>query len=147
VTRLVPEGGTVGAAGWKYWTGAEVEDPATALDLPSLLADLLRRRGRVENAGDLFMHPGHGLRCTVDAAEVARLEFANAQAARAVPRLLHGLREGMTGFEALEAAHLPGLALSCHPTFATGARAFQKMSNPTGETLRRGSPASFNVAP
>ena len=147
VARLVPEGGTIGAAGWKYWTGEEVEDPATALDLPSVLADLLRRRGRVENAGDLFMHPGHGLRCRVDAAEVARLEFANAQAARAVRRLMAGLREGMTDFEAVEEARLPGLPLSCHVTFATGARAFQGMSSPTGETLRRGSPASFNVAP
>lgn len=147
VARFVPEGASIGAAGWKYWEAGEVEDPATALDLPSVLADLLRRRGRVENAGDLFMHPGHGLRCTVDAAEVARLEFAGAHAARAARRLLAGLREGMTDLEAMEGARLPGLPLSCHATFATGARAFQGMSSPTGEILRRGSPASFNVAP
>jgi hypothetical protein len=93
------------------------------------------------------MHPGHGLRSTVDAAEIARLEFANAMAARALRRMAFGLREGMTDFEAVEAARLPGLPLSCHVTFATGSRAFQGMSSPTGETLRRGSPVSFNIAP
>ena len=147
VRRFVPEGGTIGAAGWKYWTAEEVEEPALALDLPAVIADLLRGRARVENAGEMFMHPDHGLRCTVDAAEIARLEFANAHAARAVRRLLAGLREGMTDFEAVEGTGLSGLPLSCHVTFATGARAFQGMSSPTGEVLRRGSPASFNVAP
>lgn len=147
VRRFVPAGGTIGAAGWKYWTAEEVEEPAAALDLPAVLADLLRERGRVENAGDLFMHPGHGLRCTADAPEVARLEFANAHAARAVRRLMASLREGMSDFEAVEGARLPGLPLSCHVTFATGARAFQGMSSPTGERLVRGVPASFNIAP
>lgn len=147
IGRFVPEGGRIGAAGWKYWEEGEVEDPATALDLPALLADLLRERGRVENAGEMFMHPGHGLRCAVDAAGIARLEFANAAAARAVRRLMAGLREGMTDLEAVEAARLPGLPLSCHVTFATGGRAFQGMSSPMGERLVRGSPASFNVAP
>ena len=147
VERFVPFGDRIGAAGWKYWGPEEVDNPATALDLPSVLADLLRTRGRVENAGEMFMHPGHGLRCTVDAAEIARLEFANALAAQAVRRMLSVLREGMTDFEAVEAARLPGLPLSCHVTFATGARAFQGMSSPTGERLVRGSPASFNFAP
>ncbi|EYD74553.1 hypothetical protein Rumeso_03849 [Rubellimicrobium mesophilum DSM 19309] len=147
IERFVPMGGRIGAAGWKYWGPEEVDNPATALDLPSVLADLLRTRGRVENAGEMFMHPGHGLRCTVDAAEIARLEFANAVAARAVRRMAFALREGMTDFEAVEEARLPGLPLSCHVTFATGARAHQGMSSPTGEVLRRGSPASFNVAP
>lgn len=147
VRAFVPEGGTLGAAGWKYWGEGEVEEPETALDLPSALADLLRERGRVVNAGRLFMDPGEGLRSTVDAAEAARLEWANAQAAGAVRRLAFSLREGMRDWEAAEAARLPGLPLSCHVTLATGARAFQGMSSPTGEVLRRGSPISFNVAP
>lgn len=147
VRRLVPEGGTVGAAGWKYWEAGEVADPETALDIPALLADLLRERCRVVNAGEMFMHPGHGLRSTVDAAEVARLEFAHGAASRAVRAVLFGLREGMTDFEALAAARLGALPLACHPTFATGARAAQGLTSPSGETIRRGAPLSFNIAP
>ncbi len=147
VRRFVREGDRIGAAGWKYWTEAEVDDPDAALDIPAVLADLLRARGPVVNAGEMFMHPGHGLRSTVDAGEIARLEFANHHAAHGVRRVMFGLREGMADFEAAVAAGLNGLPLSCHMTFATGARAFQGLSSPSGEVLRRGSPISFNVAP
>jgi Xaa-Pro aminopeptidase len=138
--------GTIGAAGWKYFGADEVEDPETTLDLPDFLAAPLRRIAqRVVNATDLLMHPGHGLRTLVDAAEIARLEFANAMAARALTRMVRALREGMTDFEAVEAAQVGGLPLGCHLTFATGARAGQGLSGPTGQVIRRGSPLSFNI--
>lgn len=145
IARFVPRG-AVGAVGWKYFGEADTDAPGSALALPAFLVDLLRGQGAVTDATDLLMHPGHGLRCIVDAAEVARREFAQAMAARAVTRMIHALREGMTDFEAVEAARIGGLPLSCHATFATGSRAFQGMSSPTGEVLRRGSPASLNVA-
>ncbi|MCF1707630.1 aminopeptidase P family N-terminal domain-containing protein [Tabrizicola sp. J26] len=142
----VPAGGRVGAAGWKYFEAGEVDDPATTLDLPSFLADPLRRiAGEVVNATDLFMHPGYGLRATVDASEIARLEFANHMAAAALRRMVFAFHDGMTDFAAFEAAGIGGLPLGCHATFATGGRAAQGLSGPTGERLRRGSPISFNV--
>jgi Xaa-Pro aminopeptidase len=146
----IPADARVGVAGWKYWGADEVADPARALEVPALLADLLRARAgaeRVENATDLLMHPAHGLRATVDPDEIAAMEHANAVASRAVRNLLFALREGMTDFEAVAAAGLDGAPLSCHVTFATGARAFQGLSSPTGQRLTRGSPLSFNVAP
>jgi Xaa-Pro aminopeptidase len=91
------------------------------------------------------MHPGHGLRCTVDAGEIARLEYANQMAARALRRMVFAFAEGMTDFAAFEAASVGGLPLGCHATFATGARATQGLSGPTGQVLRRGSPISFNI--
>jgi Xaa-Pro aminopeptidase len=143
---LVPAGGLVGAAGWKYFGPDELDLPETALDLPAFLADPLRAlAGRVVNATDLFMHPHHGLRCTVDADEIARLEFANQMAARALTRLIFALREGETDFMAYQAAHVGGLPLGCHATFATGDRATQGLSGPTGQVLRRGSQISFNI--
>ncbi|MEY3308247.1 MAG: hypothetical protein RLZZ413_2285 [Pseudomonadota bacterium] len=142
----VPAGERVGAAGWKYFGADEVDDPDTALDLPAFIADPLRARaGSVVNATDLFMHPGHGLRCTVDAGEIARLEFANQMAASALRRMVFAFAEGMTDFAAFEAAAVGGLPLGCHATFATGARAAQGLSGPTGQVLRRGSPISFNI--
>jgi Xaa-Pro aminopeptidase len=146
LAQEVPAGARVGAAGWKYFGADEVDDPATALDLPVFIADPLRARaGAVVTATDLFMHPGHGLRCTVDAGEIARLEFANQMAARALRRMVFAFAEGMTDFAAFEAASVGGLPLGCHATFATGARAAQGLSGPTGQVLRRGSPISFNI--
>lgn len=146
LAEVVPTGAQVGAAGWKYFGADEMDDPDTALDLPAFLADPLRKiAARVVNAGDLFMHPGYGLRCTVDAAEIARLEFANQMAAHALIRMVLAFREGMSDFEAVETARLGGLPLGCHPTFATGARAAQGLSGPTGQRLQRGNPISFNI--
>ncbi|MES2666343.1 MAG: hypothetical protein V4712_09610 [Pseudomonadota bacterium] len=136
----------VGAVGWKWFGADEVDDPATALDVPAFLADPLRRfAARVENATDLMMHPGHGLRARVDAAGIARLEFANHMAAAALKRMVFALREGMTDFAAFEAARVGGLPLGCHPTFAVGARADQGLSGPTGQHLALGSQISFNI--
>jgi Xaa-Pro aminopeptidase len=146
LAEWIPAGARVGAAGWKWFGPDEVSDPATALDVPAFLADPLRARaGRVENATPLFQSPATGLRATVTAAEIARLEFANHMAAGALRRMVFAFREGMSDFEALEAARLGGLPLGCHPTFATGARAGQGLSGPTGQRLTLGQPISFNI--
>ena len=144
--EIVPQGAQAGAVGWKWFGTDEVDDPATALDIPAFLADPLRAiAGRVENATALMMHPGHGLRARVDAAEIARLEFANHMAATALKRMVFAFREGMSDFAAFEAARIGGLPLGCHLTFATGGRADQGLSGPTGEILQLGSAISFNV--
>jgi hypothetical protein len=138
---------TAGAAGWKWFGPEEADDPDTTLDLPDFVAGPLRRvAGRVVNATDLLMHPGHGLRARVDADEIARLEFSNHMAAHAVRRMVFAFREGITDFDAVAAAGLGGLPLSCHVTFATGGRAAFGLSGPTGQVLRAGSPISFNIA-
>jgi hypothetical protein len=91
------------------------------------------------------MHPGHGLRARVTPAEIARLEFANDMAARALRRMVAAFRDGLTDFDAVQAAGIGGLPLGCHATFACGDRAHQGMSGPTGQVLRTGSPISFNI--
>lgn len=134
----------VGAVGWKWFGPDEVDDPATALDLPAFLADPLRRlAAKVENATDLMMHPAHGLRARVDAAEIARLEFANHMAAAALKRMVFAFREGMTDFQAVEAARTGGLPMGCHTTFAVGDA--PGLCGPAGRHLTLGLPASFNI--
>jgi len=146
LAEALPAQANIGAIGWKWFGPDEVDDPATALDIPAFLADPLRAlSARVENATDLMMHPGHGLRARVDATEIARLEFSNHMAAAALRRMVFALREGMSDFAAFEAARAGGLPLGCHPTFATGARAFQGLSGPTGEHLILGTPIGFNI--
>lgn len=144
LAAIVPRG-TVGAVGWKWFGPDEVEAPSLALDIPAFVADPLRRlAARVENATPLMMHPAHGLRARVDAAEIARLEFANHMAAAALRRMVFAFREGMTDFAAVEAAQVGGLPLGCHTTFAVGA-GVQGLAGPTGRRLERGAPASFNI--
>lgn len=147
LAEWLPRGAKLGAVGWKWFEPHEVEDPATALEIPAFLADPLRAiAGRVENATALMMHPAHGLRARVDAAEIARLEFSNHMAAAAMRRMAFGFREGMRDFEAFAQAGVGGLPLACHATFATGTRAAQGLSGPTGEILRKGQPISFNIS-
>ena len=135
---------TVGAVGWKWFGADEVDDPATALDIPAFLADPLRKlAARVENATDLMMHPGHGLRCRVDVAQIARLEFANHMAAAALRRMVFSFREGMNDFQAVEAARIGGLPLGCHPTFAIGDA--PGLCGPSGKHLKAGEPMGFNI--
>ena len=58
------------------------------LDLPAFVTDAIAfvAGAAPRNATALMMDPGHGLRSVVDAAEIARLEFANHMAAtRAAP--------------------------------------------------------------
>ncbi len=146
--EVVPAGSIVGAVGWKWYGADELapgQDPALALDIPAFLADPLRQRaGRVENATALFMHPGHGLRARVTADDITRLEFSNHMAAAALKRMVFSFREGMTDFAAVEAARVGGLPLGCHSTFAMGGT--PGLSGPVGDRIRRGVPASFNVA-
>jgi len=134
----------VGAIGWKWYSPDEVDDPDTALDIPAFLADPLRRlAARVENATALMMHPTHGLRARVDASEIARLEFANHMATAALKRMVFAFREGMTDFQAFEAARIGGLPLGCHLTFAVGDA--PGLSGPSGRHLALGLPVSFNI--
>lgn len=143
--RAVPPGHRIGVAGWKYWTADEVGDPDHALDVPAVIADILRDIGSdVVNATALFMHPGDGLRSVVTVDEIARFEAANHMASSAMRRITFALREGMTDFEAVEAGRIGGLPLGCHVTFATGDRPFG-LSGPTGATVERGRTLSYNV--
>ncbi|RYI28569.1 MAG: hypothetical protein EON48_05870 [Acetobacteraceae bacterium] len=90
------------------------------------------------------MHPGFGLRAQIGVDDIARLEFSNYMAASALKRMVFAFREGMTDFAAIERARVGGLPLSCHSTFAMGAT--PGLSGPTGDRIRLGVPASFNVA-
>ena len=145
-TQIAPTD-IVGTVGWKYYGPTEVDSPADAIELPSLITDLLRAQAQsVSNATDMFMHPGHGLRSTVTATEIARLEFSNHMAAAAVRRIAFGLREGMSDFEAYARAQVGGLPLNCHSTFATGDMELMGLSGPTGQIITKGRQISFNVA-
>jgi Xaa-Pro aminopeptidase len=141
-------GDRVGVAGWKYFGPAEADDSVHALEVPSILADGLRKlvgTANVENATDLFMHPVHGFRARVTVDEIAAFEFSNSLASAAVKRMLFALRPGMTDLEVYAAGQVAGLPLGCHNTMSIGGNRHLGLGGPTGETVVTGDPMSFNV--
>lgn len=145
----INETATVGCVGWKYFSETEHPNAAYAIDLPAYLVDTLRELAgpvHVTNATALFMNPQDGLRALCSAEEIAYFEYTNVLASEGVSRMLHGLREGMTDFEAVQLMRLNGVPLACHVTFATGANRTLGLSGPTGEIIRRGEPLSTNLA-
>lgn len=131
----------VGCAGWKC------HGDARRMDLPAYIVDDLRAAagGAVEDATDLLMHAGYGLRAACSAAEIALFEESNWKASEAMRRVFFAAREGMTDFEMLSHAAYDGTPLSCHMTLKTGPHR-TSLASPSGARLARGYPWSANVA-
>ena len=139
----------IGCVGWKYFDESEQPNAAYAIDLPAYLVDTLRALAgptNVTNATALFMNPRDGLRARCSAEEIAYFEYTNVLASEGMSRMLHGLREGMSDFEAVHLLGINGVPLACHVTFATGSRRALGLSGPTGEIIRRGEPLSTNLS-
>jgi hypothetical protein len=93
----------VGVVGWKYFTQEDFNNPGSAIEIPSCLADALReivRPNGVLNANNLFMHPESGLRALNGVDQTAEFEFAAAIASQGVREMLDQIRPGITEFEA-----------------------------------------------
>lgn len=139
----VKRGGRVGVAGWKYYTGVEVDDPEETLEIPSYIADTLRRvagRGNVFNANALLLHPVEGLRAVNDVDQLARFEYAGTFTSQALRNVLFGVHPGMTEHEAVQLMGLNGLPLSCHLMLSAGPRASMGLPSPSSRVIQRGEP-------
>ncbi len=137
----VKRGNKVGVAGWKYYTGVEVDDPEQTLEIPSYIADALRRvagRGNVTNANTLLIHPTEGVRAVNDVDQLARFEYAGTYTSQALRDVLFGVRPGMTEFEAVRLMRLNGLPLSCHLMLSAGPRASMGLPSPSSRVIERG---------
>jgi hypothetical protein len=139
----VKRGGKVGVAGWKYYTVVEVDDPGATLEIPSYIADALRRmagRGNVTNANALLLHPAEGIRAVNDVDQLARFEYVGTYTSQALRKVLFGLTPGMTEHEAVQLMKLNGLPLSCHLMLSAGPRASMGLPSPSSRVIERGDP-------
>jgi hypothetical protein len=139
----VKRGGKVGVAGWKYYTGVEVDDPEVTLEIPSYIADTVRKmagRGNVTNANALLLHPIEGIRAINDVDQLARFEYIGTQTSQALRDVLFGLHSGMTEYEAVRLMRLNGLPLSCHLMLSAGPRAAMGLPSPSSRVIERGDP-------
>ncbi|MDG1996914.1 MAG: hypothetical protein P8J14_10500 [Emcibacteraceae bacterium] len=136
----------IGCVGWKYLS--ENEDPLgkQAIDIPSFITDNARKIvgfENVENATDLFMHPGYGFRTVVSVDEIAIFEHSNVKASEAVKRIIFGLEDGIIDHDAAKLMQWDGDPLGCHPTFASGT--LPGLCGPQGRAINKGEPLSFNI--
>jgi hypothetical protein len=145
----ITRGSSVGCVGWKYFSTAEHSLGSRAIDLPAYLADTLRELAAPENvvnATDILMDPDHGLRTFCSPAEIASFEYTSTLASEGMRRIIFGLRDGMSDYEAVRLAGYNGEPLSCHMTFATEQNRHGGLASPAGACIRRGDFISMNVA-
>ncbi len=138
----VGRGTTVGCAGWKFFTGPNIADPRTAMEIPSFIVDALRivvgDPEKVVNANSIFMSAEDGLRLINSANQIARFEYASAYTSTSVHRALLSLREGIAEKEVARQYDSGGLTLSCHPMVSFGDKARRGLSSPSDRVANRG---------
>ena len=113
-------------------------------DLPAYLLDDLRDLvgggGAVENATDVFIDPGDGLRVINEPEQIAVLEWASCHTSSGMRSLLAGLRPGMTERDAVALLGWNGWPLSCHLMLTAGPRARHGLLSPGDRPIERGDP-------
>lgn len=133
-------GTRVAVVGWKTFADKSLTD------IPSYIADSIRNltAGEIENATDLFIDPGFGLRVINEIEQLVMFEYAASATSSGVRRLLFGLHPGMTEQEAVCLLEWNGMPLSCHLMLTAGPRAALGLLSPSDRPIERGDP--FTVA-
>jgi Xaa-Pro aminopeptidase len=138
----IEAGSRVGVIGWKsFGERSRIEIPAYIIDD---LRELTGPSGLVENANDLLIEPGDGLRATAEIEQLAALEYASCRTSDGIRHLFRGLRTGMTEREAVALLGWNGMPLSCHLMLTAGPRARFGLLSPGDRAIERGDP--FTVA-
>jgi Xaa-Pro aminopeptidase len=135
-------GSRLGIVGWKPYADR------TMLDVPSFLADALRRQvgtgGLVENANDLLIDTADGLRVINEVEQLAAMEAAACTTSSGVRNVLTGIQPGMRERDAVALLGWDGTPLSCHLMLTAGPRAALGLLSPGDRAIERGDP--FTVA-
>ncbi|HEY4202059.1 MAG TPA: Xaa-Pro aminopeptidase [Devosiaceae bacterium] len=137
-------GDSVGLVGWKYLAEEEDDAYAQSFFVPDFVVSMLRRLvgadGSLRDATPVLMHPETGLRAVIDIDQLAAFEWAAARCSTALWRVVSGVREGDTEFEALGRLGYEGDPLNVHTMFASvsAGEAIVGLRSPTARRLRRG---------
>jgi Xaa-Pro aminopeptidase len=138
----IGSGSRVGIIGWKSFADR------SRMEIPAYIVDELRgltgASGLVDNANDLLIEPGHGLRAVAEVEQLAMLEYASCRTSDGIRQLFAGLRTGMTEREAVGLLGWNGMPLSCHLMLTAGPRARFGLLSPGDRPIERGDP--FTVA-
>ena len=134
----IRSGSRVGVIGWKTYADRP------RIEVPAFIADALREltgpAGVVENANDLLIDPGDGMRVINDVDQLAVFEHAACQTSDGIRRLLAGVRPGLTEAEAVRLLNWNGMPLSCHLMLTAGPRAAFGLLSPGDRAIATGDP-------
>ena len=134
----IDKNSVVGIIGIKYYVAEETDDFLHTIDIPHFIAKAFESRScQIINVTDIMIHPGYGIRTTVDIDEMAILELAAAKTSRSVYNVMTHVKPGMSEIEASSYFELDGNPVVAHPNL-----------NFTLEGARRGlvSPGNHKLA-
>ena len=136
---------TVGIIGMKYYVVEEAEDYQRIIDIPHFIVKTLESSGpELLNVTDIMIHPGYGLRTTLDIDEMAVLELAGTKSSRSVYNVMVNLKPGMSEIEASSYFSTDGDPLVSHPILNFSENAIrQGLASPGNYRLKSGDP--FNI--
>jgi len=143
----ISAGQRIGTASWKTYSSHLVNDVEHALDIPSFLADELRRivgsSGDVLNANSIFIGTSNGLRLINDAHQIAQFEYAAGLVSHSVFEALSHFAVGISERDAASHFATEGQVQSCHPMMSFGEKARRGLSSPSDNTAKLGDPFSM----
>jgi hypothetical protein len=134
----------VGLVGWKYLEPLEDEAPETAFFVPAVHVQAFQRAvaasGRLRDVTQVLMHPENGVAVTIDADQIAAFEWAATRSSLAMWRIVSGVREGDSEFDAVSRMGYAGDALNVHTMFASASKGEPVIGlrSATGRKPRRG---------
>ena len=141
----------IGTVGWKYFGQTDGGLDASALEIPSYIADILRGitgpSGKVVNATGIFMSAENGLRTINDVDQLAVFEYAASFASQAVRNVIFGLRPGLTERDAARLLATNGFPLAAHTMLSAGERAFYGLPSPSSRRIELGDPLTLAYSP
>jgi hypothetical protein len=148
----IQRGDAVGLIGWKYLEPTEDEDYAQGYYVPAAHVVMLKRiigpEGELRDATSMLMHPESGLRAVIDVDQIAAFEWAATRCSLALRRIVTGIREGDSEFEAVSRMGYAGEPLNAHTMFATASWGSEiiGLRGPTERTPRRGDGVAAAIA-
>lgn len=134
----------MGLVGWKYLEPLEDEAPETAFFVPAVHVQAFQRAvgasGRLRDVTQVLMHPENGVAVTIDADQIAAFEWAATRSSLAMWRIVSGVREGDSEFDAVSRMGYAGDALNVHTMFASASKGEPVIGlrSATGRKPRRG---------
>lgn len=140
----ITAGDSVGLVGWKYLEVFEDDASETAYFVPAVYVQAFRRvigpSGNLRDATHVLMHPENGVAVAIDADQIAEFEWAATRCSLATWRIVSGVREGDSEFDAVSRMGYAGDALNVHSMFASASKGEPVIGlrSATGRTLKRG---------
>ncbi len=94
--------------------------------------------GAIRDATGVLMDPATGLRGVNDADQIAAFEWGAARASRAVYRIVHGVRLGMSVHDAAALMDYQGEPLTCRMMLSSSKGAIIGLRSPSGDMIEEG---------